>query len=537
MRLRLFITLVIVLFSSTIYVHAGDYEPGVLIVKTKPVKVKMSLASYKKKHAINQIIPLSFKTKSLPDKKFTENTYMYKVNSDQDIEKLAQEISRENWVEYAEPNYYVYAFVLPNDEYLSEQNYLIDTDLYKLLEIPVHDIVKVAVIDTGIDYTHPDIKDSLYQNTDETINSLDDDDNGFIDDVQGYNFNGYINGQDNTDTMDYYGHGTHIAGIISAKENNSLGIAGLNSAARILNIKFLDNNGRGTQLDGAAAIKYAVDMGAKVINCSWGYYKYSSVLKTAIDYAISRGVIVVAAAGNLGSNVVEYPAGFSGVLAVSSLDLNLSPSSFTSFGTHIDFAEYGRSIYSLIPNKDYSKKSGTSQSAAILTGIVSRVIANKPALTPEEVKAILIQSARDISGQGKDDYTGYGLIEMDKLVNLLGESNIHSGDYTNSIISINTASNTFIKEVLNFPNPFGTQGTKFGFTSSGGLVQIKVYNFKGTQVKSLEKVVVSGYDTISWDGMDDSGRLLANGTYFYLLTLSANGRKKITRGKLTILTN
>jgi serine protease len=518
---------------------ATDYEPGVLIVKTKASRsLKLASASntetINKKYNIKKISKINFPSNKIKLLSAT-SIYRYELEEKEDLEKLAKEFEEQDWVEYAEPNYYVYAAQAPNDPHYHKQDYIKNTQLFKLLEWTGSEDILVAVLDSGIDYLHEDLAESIYMNSNESQNNIDDDKNGFVDDVKGYNFNGFSNGIYNQDTMDYFGHGTHIAGIIGAKRDNHVGIIGLNAFIKILNVKFLDSSGRGSQLDAAAAIRYSADMGVKVINCSWGYYKYTSVMKEAIEYALSKGAIVVAAAGNSSSILIEYPAGFEGVLSVASVDLSFRRSSFSSIGSHIDFSAFGQTIYSTLPNNNYGYKSGTSQSAAVLTGIISRILACKPELTPDLVEQILIQSSNDLYESGKDRYTGYGVIDINKLGDILEQEKIDV--ITNyPIDTLSTSAEISLSNVLNFPNPFGTEGTRFSFTSSGGEIQIRVFNSRGKLVKTINETISAGTQaTSNWDGYDESGEILDNGTYFYIVTLTSGTKKKHIKGKLTVL--
>ncbi|HEY5903594.1 MAG TPA: S8 family serine peptidase, partial [Anaerolineales bacterium] len=231
------------------------------------------------------------------------------------------------------------------------------------------------------------------------------DGNGYVDDVQGWNMvAGTANAQDDQ------GHGTHLAGIIGAAVNNSTGIAGIATNARILPIKALDNTGFGTYAQVAEAVVYATNMGARVINLGFGGAGSSELLQNAINYATDHGVLVVAAAGNSGTGVTYYPAGYSGVIAVGSVDNMLSWSTFSSFGDHISLVAPGVSVYSTIPGGSYGAMTGTSMSAAEVSGIAALLAGQNQFSDPAALRSALLSAAQDLGAPGRDPYFGYGVV-------------------------------------------------------------------------------------------------------------------------------
>ncbi|MFC1771072.1 S8 family peptidase [Candidatus Margulisiibacteriota bacterium] len=426
--------IICILFLSIVCTkeYAGerrDYAPGILIVKAKHnTKFRYKTTSQAKIRDFSTKKKAKFiKPVSLPRKKFSAGQtqaphYLVSFDMQKDIKKKAEEFAAEEWIEYAEPNYYVYANAFPNDPKYIEQSYLHQTDLKELIKLPEKQAVIVAVIDSGIDMLHPDIVQNIYHNENEVLNGLDDDNNGYVDDAAGYNFANYYLNQDDHNPQDINGHGTHIAGIIAAGIDNNMGIAGINQKIKVLNIRFLDATGKGTQLDAAAAIRYAVDMGARIINCSWGYYKYNQVLEEAIEYAVNNNVLVIAAVGNLGSSMKEYPAAFNNVLGIAAIDLGGQRSNFSSFGEHVDYAAYGNNIFSLLPHNQYGSKSGTSQAAAIISGITAKIVAENPGFSFVEINNVLQSSISDLPPEGKDIFTGHGRIDVIKLYQNLGFS-------------------------------------------------------------------------------------------------------------------
>lgn len=238
-------------------------------------------------------------------------------------------------VEYVEPNYTVDAFPTPNDVFYAYQYGPQKISAPAAWDVTTsNSTIRIAIVDTGVQTNHPDL-----------VNKL----------LPGYNF---VNG--NSNVTDVNGHGTHVAGIAAASTNNNLGIAGIAPAARILPVKALADNGSGTSTSIANGIVYAANQGAQVINISLGTTQDSVTMRNAIDYAINRGSVVVAAAGNNGANLLTYPAVYQNVLSVASTDENDLRSSFSNYGTWVDVAAPGSNILSTYPNSYYSYLSGTS---------------------------------------------------------------------------------------------------------------------------------------------------------------------------------
>jgi subtilisin family serine protease len=261
--------------------------------------------------------------------------------------------------------------------------------------------VVVAVIDSGIDLTHPDLVANLWRNPGEVAgNGLDDDRNGFVDDVHGWNF-----AANDANVQDGYGHGTHVAGIIGATGNDGVGVTGLNWTVSIMTLKFQDDRGVGYTGDAIKAVQYATmmrrDFGVNVvvINASWGGGTgYSSLLETAIRDAGSVGITFVAAAGNSGSNndvATRYPSGYdlANVIAVGACDSTGTLAGFSDYGaTAVDLAAPGTSVYSTLPRGQYGWMAGTSQATPHVSGTVALLAAAKPGISVAEVRSAILGS-------------------------------------------------------------------------------------------------------------------------------------------------
>lgn len=314
-------------------------------------------------------------------------------------------------VEYAEPNYYVRVADLPDDARFSEQHGLHNTG--QLRGTPDADIdapeawarsigssqVVVGVIDTGVDYRHVDLAANLWVNPGEIAgNQLDDDGNGVIDDVHGFDAR-----SGDGDPMDEQFHGTHCAGIAGAVGGNGLGVAGVNWNVSLMALKFLDGNGRGTVEDAIAAIDYAVaqrraGVNLRVLSASWSG-SFSLALQDAIDEAGAAEILFVAAAGNgNGSDndrVPVYPASFPGdnIVAVAATDVNDDLAYFSNFGaTSVDLGAPGYSIVSTTPGDTYQALSGTSMATPHVAGAAALLLSVDPSLTTAQLKELLLST-------------------------------------------------------------------------------------------------------------------------------------------------
>ncbi len=289
----------------------------------------------------------------------------------------------------------------------------------------------VAVIDTGLDYTHTDLAaEKLWQNPAERKNGRDDDNNGYVDDLIGWNFV-----DNNNNPWDLSGHGTHIAGVIAACTNNGIGIAGANPQARIMALKAANFIGQARSSAVAAAIYYAVDHGARIINLSLGGELVTELEIEAAKYAQQQDVLILVAAGNQGVSAEQQ--GYStlpGVLVVGASDQVGQRAGFSNFGNNVALLAPGVDVLSLraedtdfialtnpldYPDEsavvgeegEYYRASGTSFSTALATGIASRVLSQRPELTSGELREALVQTATDVEPPGVDQLSGYGQLD------------------------------------------------------------------------------------------------------------------------------
>ena len=348
-------------------------------------------------------------------------------------------------VEWAEPDYiYTTCSTLPNDPAFPQQWHLRNTgqtggksgaDIHAPDAWGVNTggpSVIIAIVDTGVLYDHPDLADNIWINPGESgggkeTDGVDNDGNGYVDDVRGWDFvsiaasevgTGEDPGPPDNDPRDALGHGTHCAGIAAAAGDNALGVAGVAWHCRIMPVRagFKNSGGQGVLLssDAAAAIVYAADNGASVISMSWGGGD-SSAIRDALDYARSKDVCLVAAAGNGYSFVPSYPAAYPDVLAVAASDSNDTKAAFSNYGYWVDLIAPGVSIYSTWVDGGYASLSGTSMACPVTAGIAALVRSRFPARNADAV-ATTIVSSTDTLGFGA--YVGTGRANAFKALQL-----------------------------------------------------------------------------------------------------------------------
>lgn len=331
---------------------------------------------------------------------------------------------------YIEPNAVVTAQMVPHDP-LYPQQWSHQNMRSELAWDPLYSgqNVTIAIIDTGVDYNHEDLAANMWHNPgeigidgeghDKSTNNNDDDGNGYIDDVYGYDF--YNN---DADPKDDFGHGTHCAGIVGAVINNSpvpLGIAGVCPTAKIMAIKFLSITGAGSLDGGVNSIVYAADNGAKVISNSWGASGTYASLQEAVDYAYGKGCFVVAAAGNYATQNIGSPANCQNAFAVGAIDSNSAKAGFSNFGPKVDVAAPGAGIISTMPQYhvtmndwgyglNYASMSGTSMACPQVAGQAALILSRYPYYSPYRIANMIRSGA--VADIVSDQYVGTGRVDL-----------------------------------------------------------------------------------------------------------------------------
>ena len=305
--------------------------------------------------------------------------------------------------------------------------------------------VRIGLVDTGLDLDHPDLRSQLWINPGEDLNGngrvdrsdlngVDDDQNGWVDDLHGYDFvdrpsvveMGDFRGRDADPSADpdspFSGHATAVAGAMSAARNNAEGITGVAPGSRLVPLRAFGGDGRGATDDIAAAIVYAVQQGVDVVNLSFGRDFASPLLEATIQYAVAQGTVVVASAGNNGGDDPHYPSDYPAVISVAWLNANGTDIAFRGeYGIGIDIGAPGTAIYTTLkPPLDadgatqniYGRQSGSSMAAPLVTGTVALLRSIDPSLSPSTVRSILTASAHDIGAPGWDHRTASGRLDV-----------------------------------------------------------------------------------------------------------------------------
>ncbi len=291
---------------------------------------------------------------------------------------------------FIEPDYKISTTFIPNDPDWSLQwapSSINCEDGWNIQK--GNDSVIISIIDTGVDYNHPDLNHYL---------------------TGGYD---WVNLESNP--IDDNGHGTHCAGIAAATINNAIGIAGVSNVSFIAE-KVLDSGGNGYISDAISAIEHSVDFGVDVISMSFGCYPYSTALKNACDYAMNNGVTLVAAAGNDGIDTIMYPARFSNVISVGAIDQSDSLCDFSNYGSDLDVVAPGLNIYSTYPDNQYVQLSGTSMACPHVSGLAALIKSEFYNITNDQLVEKIKQNTVDLGDPGKDELYGYGKINVNKSV-------------------------------------------------------------------------------------------------------------------------
>ena len=474
-------------------ISSRDYMPGTIIIKFKPtnsttakrqsspdaisgllnnIKI-VKIESVIKKFNSSDYIGLTSASQQ-SDAIGLDRIYEVKFSGDAGIEEVINELLKNDQIEYAEPSYIYRTDYVPNDPSFSvNQSYLNQVNAQQGWDL-IHTAsnVIIGIVDSGSDLDHPDLAANIYINTADPVDGIDNDGDGYIDNNKGWDLIGLSGTNPTGDNdpsvkSDTTMHGVHVSGIASAVTNNVIGVASIASDAKLLIVKVGADNNVGSVYLGYEGIKYAADHGAKIINCSWGGYSFSSMGQDIVNYAISKDCLIIAAAGNDNSTSTFYPASYPGVISVASVNNSDIKSSFSNFGSTISICAPGNNIYNTWYNNAYGSFSGTSMATPLVASTAALIKGYYPSYTMLQIKELLITSADDISVQNPDilNKLGSGRLNVYKAltqnlsqfiafsalpVKTYGDADFEPGGTTNSGLPISySSSSTEVATILN----------------------------------------------------------------------------------------
>ncbi len=377
----------------------GSYVPGEVLLKFHPGADGASTARIR--------ADLGAQTLNA----FASGAEHWKLGPGVDVDEAIARLEASPLVAYAEPNYVLQADVIPNDPRFPElwgmhntgqtggtADADIDADMAWGVSTGSPDVI-VGVIDTGIDYNHPDLADNIWTNPGEIAgNGVDDDNNGYVDDIHGWD---WVN--NDGDPFDDNGHGTHCSGTITGIGDNGVGVAGVAWHVKLMGLKFLSAGGSGSTANAVLAVDYATRMGVDLTSNSWGGGSFSQTLYDAIARAGAADIAFVAAAGNNGTNndtSPHYPSNYDlpNLISVAATDHNDQKASFSNYGpVSVDIGAPGDDILSTLPGNSYGLLSGTSMATPHVSGVCALIRSVSPNIPVSQLKTVLFNSADRIA--------------------------------------------------------------------------------------------------------------------------------------------
>lgn len=374
------------------------------------------------------------------------------------VDELIAILQKDPLVDYAEKIPLVKLHLTPNDPELPDQWHLFKIKAFNAWNFAsTGSNVVIAVVDDAIENTHPDLAPNIWVNPGEiAANGIDDDNNGFIDDINGWDVAN--NSADVSPPEANYDHGTHVAGIASAATNNGIGVSAIGFSCKIMCVKA--TNSASSITHGYNGILYAANNGAKIISMSWGGPGTSVTAQNIINYALEKGCILVASAGNDNSASATYPAALNGVISVASTAINDSKSDFSNYGSWIKISAPGSSITSTTINGTYGDLSGTSMSTPMVSGLLGLMKFLNPGIPNSDLEQCLYSSADNINSQniGYIGKLGAGRINAAKAMEcvfaLLSKPPI--ANFTANLTSISAGGQVIFSDLSNY-NPTSWQ--------------------------------------------------------------------------------
>ena len=417
---KLACTILITLFSIALFgqkrayhlprgVNENQISTDYIIVRFKnnSPELRSRILSKGEEGNLEKAIPSS---KSEKKKHPLSNIYKLKVDKGTDIIIKINELLQDDNVLYAEPYFNYRPLYIPNDPEANpttgNQTYLSAIKAYDAWTIESGDsTITIGVLDSGIDFDHPDLATQIAYNIDDPINGIDDDNDGLVDNYYGWD----IADGDNIPLSDFDPHGTQVSAMSSARVNNGIGMAGTGFKSKVLPIKIFTSSGNQFRY-GYEAIALAADLGCKVINLSWGAEgAYSQFGQDVINYAVlENDAVIIAAAGNTNDDLDFYPASFDNVLSIAASDMSDNKTFFSTYSHNVDLVAPGIDIFTATNDGGYvSGLSGTSLSSPLVAGAAALVRARFPDLNALQIAERIRVSADDIYSVGSNgSYSG-----------------------------------------------------------------------------------------------------------------------------------
>ncbi len=552
--------LVVLLATQGVAVAGSAYQPGELLVRQHADRAPLltadgkllpadgGLAAILERYGLDRAEPL-LPGDGRPAAVNLLFLRLYSERPDFDPVRAAAELTAGGWFRAVSPNYRHQLCILPDDPDLALQWHVVTSGaggvgLPQAWEITQGDPgVVIAILDTGLDYSHPDLAANAWQNPGEIAgNGLDDDANGYVDDLHGWDC-----GAGDADPrpepyfelgVDVGFHGTHCAGIAAAATNNGLGVAGAGWGCRLMGLKLTGGAEPFTTAAVTEAVLYAVAEGAAVISMSFGgTYQDFGFMQSLMDDATAAGVVCVAAAGNNNDSTLMYPAALNNVLAVGAISESGQRASFSSYGSWVDVAAPGEHIWSTISQNyqfdllsrllfmlsygwngsdPYMYCDGTSMACPLVAGVCALVRAAGPQLSAVQVVERLVETGDVV---GFDQPIG---VKLNAFAAVDGLSLSAAADRTpQARLGVSAQ-----------PNPFNPQ-TRIGFSiPARSWVRLGIYDLTGRRVRQLvDGELSAGAHHMVWDGADEAGRSQPSG--LYIARLEAAGL--LATRKLTLV--
>ncbi len=407
---KLLLAIVAMCFALTSFAQAPEYQDGKIWFRIKsdyranaslnedPTKLPIAtlpfLDAIAKNHQVTNLSRPFYAAKTSPE---LLRTYLLEFSDYANVTAIINEMKATGKIDYAEQVPVDRTCLTPNDPSFSSQWHLSVINAAGAWNyFSTGSTIKIAIVDDAVERTHSDISPNLWVNPGEIANNnIDDDGNGYMDDINGYD----VGSNDNNPNppSNAFAHGTHVTGCASPATNNGTGVAGIGFSTKIMAVKATTSSSSIT--NGYDGIVYAVSAGADVINMSWGGTGSSTTAQNIINWAYNSGCVLVAAAGNNNSSTMFYPAGYTNVIAVAATNSNDTKASFSNYGTWVDISAPGNNIYATYVGNTYANNSGTSMASPIVAGLCGLMLSLNPSLTPADIRQCLTSTATSIATQ------------------------------------------------------------------------------------------------------------------------------------------